>query len=356
MAKPLITGNREDFPVRFINYRYEHASDHSGYNQIGYRLGSGVTPIDRSNRRSRIIPGRIASLLCRRSGNVHYGYDHFYLELSAAVDMLRVSGCVYHFLWGDDMFRYLGLIPRFRGHRILATMHYPPARLAQLVPRPGYLRRLDGVVVLSTNQIPFFENLMGKDRVFLIPHGVDTDVFSPGTRCDRNPRLCLFVGAHLRDFDTLRKTIQLVNDRALDIQFVVVTHKTEFPRFVDLENIDLRCGIPEAELLRLYQQASVMIQPMIDSTANNALLEAMACGLPVVASDVGGVRDYADETCSVLVPPGDPETMADAVVDLVSDEVRRTRLGTGAYRKAQDYSWENIIDQLKEVYTVILAR
>lgn len=346
-----------DVPVRFISHQYEHASDHSGYDQISDRIGIEVELIDIERRRSRIIPARVANLLWPRSGNRLYGYYQFYMEVSAAVDMLRSRRCVYHFLWGESMYRYLGLMPRIRGHRIVATMHLPPRRFLELVSDPSYIRRLNGVIVVGTNQIPIFEPLVGRDRVFWIPLGVDTDVFVPAQeKMIQSPPLCLFVGHHLRDFETLCRTIEIINEVDPDIRFIVVTFESEFPRFNGLASVTLRSGIPEADLVHLYQQADLLLQPLHDTTANTAILEAIACGLPVIASDVGGVRDYIDETCSVLVPPRDAEAMAKAARELLGDADRRMELSEGAYQKAQEYRWEKVIDDLMRVYTEVLTR
>jgi glycosyltransferase involved in cell wall biosynthesis len=81
------------------------------------------------------------------------------------------------------------------------------------------------------------------------------------------------------------------------------------------------------------------------------LTRAFACATPVVASDIGGYRDVMTDETGLLVPPGDPEALADAVATLLEDEPRRERLGASARRVAQErYSWDDIARRLEEIY------
>lgn len=66
----------------------------------------------------------------------------------------------------------------------------------------------------------------------------------------------------------------------------------------------------EEDLLVAYRQADLLALPLKDCTANNSILEAMACGLSVVTTDIGGIRDYVDDTCALLSARGDAEEMA----------------------------------------------
>jgi glycosyltransferase involved in cell wall biosynthesis len=70
-----------------------------------------------------------------------------------------------------------------------------------------------------------------------------------------------------------------------------------------------------------------------------------------VASDISGYRDVMTDETGVLVPPGDPDALADAVAALLEDEPRRERFGAAARRLAQErYSWDDIGRRLAEIY------
>lgn len=89
---------------------------------------------------------------------------------------------------------------------------------------------------------------------------------------------------------------------------------------------------------------------------SNAILEAMACGLPVVATDVGGNRELVDAGCGLLVPSGDPAALSRALAALMRDANRRRRLGAGARaRVAAEFSWDQAMARLTFWYDQLLA-
>jgi glycosyltransferase involved in cell wall biosynthesis len=65
----------------------------------------------------------------------------------------------------------------------------------------------------------------------------------------------------------------------------------------------------DEDLREVYRRADLLVLPLLDSTANNGLLEGLACGLPAIVTDVGGVREYTRDTFADLVPVGDAATI-----------------------------------------------
>jgi glycosyltransferase involved in cell wall biosynthesis len=87
------------------------------------------------------------------------------------------------------------------------------------------------------------------------------------------------------------------------------------------------------------------------------LTRAFAAALPVVASDIDGYRDVMTPETGFAVPPGDPEALAGALVELLADEDRRCRLGLAARRLAEErYSWDEVARRLVGVYERVLGR
>jgi glycosyltransferase involved in cell wall biosynthesis len=88
----------------------------------------------------------------------------------------------------------------------------------------------------------------------------------------------------------------------------------------------------------------------MDCTANNAILEGLACGTPVVASDVGAVRDYLTEECAVLTEKGDPVAMAESLLALLADHDRRQEMAVNARQQALAFDWAVVADRLQVIY------
>jgi glycosyltransferase involved in cell wall biosynthesis len=81
------------------------------------------------------------------------------------------------------------------------------------------------------------------------------------------------------------------------------------------------------------------------------LTRAFACATPVVASEISGYRDVMTDETGVLVPPGEPGALADAVTELLADEPRREKYGAAARKLAEErYSWDDIARRLAAVY------
>jgi phosphatidylinositol alpha-mannosyltransferase len=87
----------------------------------------------------------------------------------------------------------------------------------------------------------------------------------------------------------------------------------------------------------------------------SVLTRAFACATPVVASRIPGYEEVVDPEAGILVPPGDVDALADAVVGLLEDEPRRRALGEGARQIAErHYSWTTIAARLVEIYESLL--
>jgi glycosyltransferase involved in cell wall biosynthesis len=191
-----------------------------------------------------------------------------------------------------------------------------------------------------------------------VPHGVDVNTFVPERAeqpAARARGLCLFVGIHRRDFTTLRRVIEIINTRDRNIRFVVVTSKSNQEFLGGLENTDLMSDLPEPELIKLYQDADLLLQPMEDSTANNAILEGMSCGLPTIAADIGAVRDYVDDSSGIMVAPHNAEEMADAVLCLLKNDSLRIQMARRARERALKFDWSIIVEKTKQVYDQVMS-
>jgi len=187
---------------------------------------------------------------------------------------------------------------------------------------------------------------------------VDTNHFAPrnGAAPPAEPGadpVCLFVGSWLRDFDVLEEVVRLVGEREPAVRFRVLTSDERLSTLRELPNVEAVGRVDDDALLREYQSADLFLLPLTDCTANNSLLEAMACGLPLVATDVGGVRDYASVDCAALVPPRDGQAMAEAVLALCRDDGRREAMGRAARGRALELDWDRVAGRLVDVYEAV---
>jgi len=121
---------------------------------------------------------------------------------------------------------------------------------------------------------------------------------------------------------------------------------------VATDGIDPLGFLSQDDLTEELSTAKALIAPSLGGESFGMVLtRAFACATPVVASDISGYRDVMTDETGVLVPPGDPQALADGVVRLLEDEPRRERSGAAARRLAQErYSWDDIGRRLAEIY------
>jgi phosphatidylinositol alpha-mannosyltransferase len=124
-----------------------------------------------------------------------------------------------------------------------------------------------------------------------------------------------------------------------------------------LERVDLLGGLYEDDLTREVQRASVLAAPALGGESFGMVLtRAFASATPAVASDIEGYAAVATEASAVLVPPGEPEPLGRELVALLQDEPRRRRLGEGARKVAERYSWDPIARRLLSVYEELASQ
>ncbi|SFD01752.1 Glycosyltransferase involved in cell wall bisynthesis [Streptomyces aidingensis] len=325
-------------------------TDHGGYDRLLAFLPEAqpviTPPAGRLARRAAATAHRAIG---RRCPLPFYPPEHFATDWR-----IRAARGPAHVLYGDEQFWF----SRRRTAPTAVTYHQPPAQLQQLLPHglwKDLAPRADRVITLDPYQREFFTRYLPPERVHLVPHGIDTHAFTPAPSPPAGPPLVLTVGWWLRDWNVLDAVHARLHHRyGRDVELTVVTRQAGSRSWPPATRI--LQGITEEELIGLYRRAAVVLLPLTGATANNALLEALACGTPVVASAVGGIPAYAGigPGC-LLVPPGDPAAATEAVEKVISEAgssahaIRRA----AARDRAEHFAWPHIADQTRHVYQLL---
>jgi glycosyltransferase involved in cell wall biosynthesis len=114
--------------------------------------------------------------------------------------------------------------------------------------------------------------------------------------------------------------------------------------------------IDRRKLIEIYQNATIHVVPSHYEGLPTVLLEAMACGLPIVATDIGGNNEVISSGVNgFLVPPKHPEEMAAVILRLLKDAALREKIGRAARKTIEEnYTWDKITDRIVECYEKIL--
>jgi len=237
----------------------------------------------------------------------------------------------------------------------VATDSWPVGAVQSLV-----YRRCDRIVVLS----PYWRDVLAmradERKLVVLPNAVDADAYDPEYGAD--PPRVVFVST-LIERKGVAELIEAVDALAaadVDVRVDLAgdgPYRDQVEALADRhESVRYHGYVSEARKRELLDRGSVYVLPTHAECLPIAMLEGMAGGNAVVATPVGGIPDVVDEDGGVLVPPGDPEALADALAGLLSDPERIER--AGRHNRAlvrESYTWERAIRRLRRLYADLAA-
>lgn len=241
---------------------------------------------------------------------------------------------------------------------IVATFHTATARSRALevfgtALQPG-LEKITGRIAVSPAARRVVMEHLGHDAV-LIPNGVEVGRFARVT-AERDGRTVLFLGRidePRKGLDVLLAAIPSVLAALPGVRFLVAgPGELDDPAPPGVTLLGL---VPEADKPALFASADVYCAPNTHGESFGiVLIEAMAAGTPVVASDIEAFRRVLDDgNAGTLVPVGDATALADALLALLLDADRRTALSLAGSRAVLAYDWDRVTSLIVEVYAAV---
>ncbi len=212
------------------------------------------------------------------------------------------------------------------------------------------------VVTVSEFNRRHLEGLMAErpgpgGEVRRLYNGIDLAAFTPGPSARREPGLILGAGrlVEKKGFADLIRACALLSAQGLDYRCEIVGSGEQKGALNDLivelqvqDRVKLVGPLPQEDVLQAYRRATVFALPCIIGQDGNrdglptVLLEAMACGLPAVSTEVTGIPEIIDhEQNGLIVPPGDPDALAAALARLLAEPALRERMAQAARLKVE---------------------
>ncbi len=195
-------------------------------------------------------------------------------------------------------------------------------------------------------------------EIEIIPNGVDLQSFQPGLRSTEGEgkvRL-LFVGRLVRQKGLIYLLQGLARLDPATLRHVEVELAGSGPEGPRLRSLVAELGlqgvvrfaewVPRGEIASHYQRADAFVFPSLDEGMPNAMLEAMACGLPILATDIRGNNELVQPGVNgILVPPADPEALAGAIHRIVADPSLRRDMGEQSRLLAARHDWSKVAER-----------
>ena len=350
------------FQLHAIGYYVKGFSAHSGPDKAILLLGGEVRNIPptwlRVQAKSWWLGQRLREWGIRRYGR-HWNALVPVWDEARILHALPQSREAYpvHFIFGEFAAPRRVAPYHRKGARVVVSVHCSARRWDSVWLRPDGYAQADEVVLTSESQRLFVERHVPAERIRRIRHGVVAGYFTPPAQ--RPPPAARFrlwlMGSTERDHDLMEAVARKLPAERFELrvrvppqwarQYAGIPCATVLPRLTD------------EEMREEYRRADVLAMPMLDSAANNVILESMACGTPVMVNRVGGVPEYVDPACNFLM--GAERNVDEWVEKLLwlernRDVAERLRPATRAW--AETFDWKLVAEEYRAMYRDVLGR
>jgi glycosyltransferase involved in cell wall biosynthesis len=244
-------------------------------------------------------------------------YSHFLFPAGAAgVDLAEAFGCPSVVALGESSF---DSVESTLGRDRIAAM----------------LRRFDGILSVSQENARIVVDRYGADesKIKVVPNAVDTDRFRPHDRLESRRRLGLPEDAMILSFTGFfidRKGPLRVVEAMQRVPGLHGVFLGDGPQMPTGERVLHAGRVEHGEVAHWLSASDFFVLPTRSEGSPNAVLEAMACGLPIVSSDIPSLRETVDDEAAILVDPEDVSALAEALTKLSQDPHLRRFMGAAS--------------------------
>ena len=229
-------------------------------------------------------------------------------------------------------------------------------------------RRLERIITVSNSSARSIEQAHGVSQKLMrvVHNGIDTDLFREVNGVPKRPNSLVLVNSgeqSLKGVPYLFQALRMLRD-GTDLRLTIVGspvpdgHYLRLIRQYGIEDMVTFTGrVTADELVRHYSTAEMCVVPSLYEGFGLPAAEAMACGLPVVSTTGGALPEVVgpDGEAGILIPPANPEALAEAIRRLLADTPLRRRMGeAGRKRIESEFTWQRAAQKTVEVYREVM--
>lgn len=285
--------------------------------------------------------------------------------VATSVDLFHVmanSGWSWHLYAAPAIY-----IARMRGKAVV--LNYQDGQADEFFARrtrlvSASLKRTDAIIVPSSHLAQVFEKYGFATQI--VSNVIDLARFTPTAPARKTGSSSLLLVAHnleaICDNASALRAFAIVRQACTDARLIVAGSGSGLAALEDLARqlglagtVQFTGQVENAALAGLYQACDVVLNPSLVGDMPISVLEALACAVPVVSTIAGGISVLLeDDVTALLVAPNDPPAMAQAVLSLLRDRAKATRIGAAGCAHVRQYGWNQVAPRLLAQYRRVL--
>ena len=279
----------------------------------------------------------------------------------------------------DDINKIPFYTPMYVRHPLFAMIHHlhgssiygdtflPAGMYVHLTEKliPFFYKGLPFIAVSKSTKAELVRMGLRAEDIEIVHNGVDHATYQPDESIRATEpliacvtRLKKYKGIHL-----LLHAMALIKKEIPDVKLVITGRGDYEPKLIKLTRtlqlddcVEFAGFIPKEKKAELCRRAKLLVNPSAKEGWGLSVIEANACGTPVVAADVPGLRDsVVDGETGLLYPHSDIEAMAKAVIKLLNDEGLRSRLGERSLEWSKEFTWQKASEQVEGLIERIVS-
>ncbi len=209
------------------------------------------------------------------------------------------------------------------------------------------------------------KKINSKLKIKIIYNGIDTAKFKPSKKqpTDTLKIICPARLIKRKGQDILINSVSKLKKEGIKIKVDFIGEGDEKDNYTKLvgkykleENIIFSGYIAGEKMPQKYGEADIFVLPSYNEGMSNAMLEAMACGLPVVVTDVGGTEELVDKNNGFVFKPGDNIALTKILKHICGNKEIINKLGQNSRKKAENFKWENIAKEYLHIFEDIKSK
>ena len=211
----------------------------------------------------------------------------------------------------------------------------------------------NAITVVSKDAFVYYKKL--GLNVYHIPNSIDIDSFP--TKSDRRHKKQIIFAGRLsleKGIDVLCELIEVLPS---DINLIILGSgpKENLIKNIKKSNVNYLGYLPKNETISLIRGSDILIQPSLIEGVSSTILEAMACKVPIITTNVGGNKEIIEHNKNgILIEPNDSKKLLDEILNLFNNSKIKNQLANSAYNDVQKYDWKYVGKLYLDLYDELL--